>query len=246
MRRTRRRPEALPPALSIDLPQGAVEVRLRVHPRARRLTLRLVSGTGRVSATLPPGVDLAEARRFLLRQSDWLAERVAAQPARTPLADGAVVPLRGVPHRIAHRPAVRGAVWVEAAANGPVIAVAGALAHLPRRVADFLGREARRDLAAAVARHAAGLGVASPNALRVGDPRSRWGSCSARRTLSFSWRIVLAPPDVLDYVAAHEVAHLVEMNHGPRFWALVARLCPGHEAARRWLKANGAALHAVV
>jgi predicted metal-dependent hydrolase len=109
---------------------------------------------------------------------------------------------------------------------------------------DWLKREARRDLEAAVARHVAALGK-QPFALRVGDAKSRWGSCSARRVLTFSWRLILAPPHVLDYLAAHEVAHLAEMNHGARFWALVRQLDPKHEAARTWLKRHGGDLHAV-
>ena len=117
-------------------------------------------------------------------------------------------------------------------------------AHVARRVTDFLKREARRDLEAAVARHAEALGV-RPRSITIRDTVSRWGSCSTTGALNFSWRIVLAPPDVLDYLAAHEVAHLKEMNHSERFWALVEQLMPGMEAQRDWLRMHGAGLHAV-
>ena len=106
----------------------------------------------------------------------------------------------------------------------------------------FLKHEARTALAPAVDHHAASLGV-TPARLTLRDTRSRWGSCTARGDLMFSWRLIMAPPEVLDYVAAHEVAHLVEMNHSRAFWDTVARTCPGFEEPRRWLKQNAEALH---
>jgi hypothetical protein len=113
---------------------------------------------------------------------------------------------------------------------------------MPRRVADFLKREAHRDIEAAVARHARSIGV-KPKRIAVRDTVSRWGSCSATGGLSFSWRLILAPPFVLDYLAAHEVAHLVHLNHSPKFWSLLRRACPETNRAEAWLKAHGANLH---
>ena len=124
----------------------------------------------------------------------------------------------------------------------PVIAVTGEPAHVARRVREFLEREARRDLAEAVIRHTAALGVPARR-LTVRDTTSRWGSCSAKGCLSFSWRLILAPPFVLDYLAAHEVAHLKEMNHSHRFWRIVHGLCERTEEAERWLKRHGSELH---
>src|SRR6185436_13442685 len=112
-------------------------------------------------------------------------------------------------------------------------------AHVARRVREFLEREARRDLAEAVIRHTAALGVPARR-LTVRDTTSRWGSCSAKGCLSFSWRLILAPPFVLDYLAAHEVAHLVELNHSPKFWRLVKRLYPDFARAKAWLDLHGA------
>jgi predicted metal-dependent hydrolase len=111
-----------------------------------------------------------------------------------------------------------------------------------RRIGDFLKREARRDLEAASRRYAAELGVAARR-VTVRDQSSRWGSCSTAGALSYSWRLILAPPFVLDYLAAHEVAHLVEMNHSRRFWRVVERICPAAHAAKVWLDANGPDLH---
>ena len=114
--------------------------------------------------------------------------------------------------------------------------------HIPRRVADYLKREARKDIEAAVDRHAARLGVA-PRRITLRDTVSRWGSCSSTGALNFSWRLILAPPEVLDYLAAHEVAHIVHMNHSPMFWKLTRRLFPETEQAEVWLKTHGASLH---
>ena len=167
------------------------------------------------------------------------------QGAIIALADrhGVDVPLRGVLHRVVHRRGERGTVWTEISSAGDrVLCVAGEAAHLNRRVSDFLRREAARDLAAAVRRYARELGVPIRR-ISVRDQSSRWGSCSNTGALSFSWRLVLAPAFVLDYLAAHEVCHLVELNHSPRFWRLVERLYPELERAKVWLDVHGTDLH---
>jgi predicted metal-dependent hydrolase len=148
-----------------------------------------------------------------------------------------------VPHRIAHRRGVRGTVWSELDASGePLLCVAGNAPHIDRRISDFLRREAKRELETASRRFAADLGV-TVRRVAVRDQSSRWGSCSTTGVLSYSWRLILAPPFVLDYLAAHEVAHLVEMNHSARFWRLVDRLCPNVARAKTWLDMHGADLH---
>ena len=111
-----------------------------------------------------------------------------------------------------------------------------------RRVSDFFKREARRDLEAAVARHTVALGLPA-RGVGLRDPVSRWGSCSATGSLNFSWRLVMAPPFVLDYLAAHEVAHLVHLDHSPRFWALTRSLSSDVDRAEAWLTRQGAQLH---
>ena len=138
----------------------------------------------------------------------------------------------------------RGISKVESRGGEQVLLIGGAPEHLGRRLADFLKKQAREDLERAVSRHAGTLGTRA-SAIRVKDTRSRWGSCTSDGRLSFSWRIAMAPDFVLDYLAAHEVAHLQEMNHSPKFWALCKRLCPETERAKSWLKKNGSALHAV-
>ncbi len=125
-----------------------------------------------------------------------------------------------------------------------MLRVSGMPEHVGRRIAAFLKKEARADLKRLAATHAATI-RAPIRSISMKDTRSRWGSCSSEGNLSFSWRIVMAPPSVIDYLAAHEVAHLKEMNHGPRFWALCKKLCPGMEEAKSWLKRHGSQLHAI-
>jgi predicted metal-dependent hydrolase len=148
------------------------------------------------------------------------------------------VPLLDVPHLIRHRPEARGGAWIEDGA----LHVSGRAEHVPRRVREFLRAEARRRIHPLVFAHAGRLGR-TPCRVSVKDTRSRWGSCSSRGDLAFSWRLVMAPEPVLSYVVAHEVAHLVEMNHAPAFWRLVATLIGDPAPARGWLRRHGAGLH---
>ncbi|MGL5116318.1 MAG: M48 family metallopeptidase [Beijerinckiaceae bacterium] len=216
---------------------------VRRSAQARRYTLRVKATTREAVLTMPLRGSMATARDFAHRHGGWLAARFAKLPNFVSFADGATVPLRGVPHRIDHRAAARGTAWLDAGTDGTaVIAVAGDAAFTERRVRDFLKREARRDIEAAAARHAKALGV-SIRKIAIKDTTSRWGSCAADGSLSFSWRMILAPPFVLDYLAAHEVAHRVEMNHSARYWKVVASIFPDYERAEAWLKRNGAELH---
>ena len=209
---------------------------------ARRLTLRVRAATRDVLLTMPPRGSMARAKVFVERHADWIATRLARLPASTPFRAGALVPLRGCPHEITHEPGARGTVWIEAAGDAPPrLCVSGAPPFVARRVQDFLVRQARVDLAAAVARHTATLGVRARR-LTLRDTTTRWGSCSSSGALNFSWRLVMAPPHVLDYLAAHEVAHLVHMNHSDAFWAVTERLVPDYRRAESWLKAHGTEL----
>src|SRR5271166_897765 len=222
----------------------------RVHVRrtaaARRFTLRVRSATRDVVLTLPARASLVQAKSFAQRHAPWIGVKLRRLPGNIPFELGGIVPLRGIAHRITPRRGARGAGAVAAERRAGIgdeslLWVSGDAAFAPRRVRDFLIREARRDLEGAVARHAAALGV-KPRKITLRDTISRWGSCSASGALNFSWRLILAPHFVLDYLAAHEVAHLVHMNHSDAFWAVVGRLSPDVDAAESWLKANGAGL----
>ena len=222
---------------------GAIHpVQLRRHRQARRYTLRVHATDRTVVLTMPLRGSVKEARAFAERNGGWIAARLKRLPQPLPFADGLELPLRDVSHRIVHRAGARGTVWIEASDEMPFLCVAGDRAHVARRVRDFLKREAKRDLEAASRRYAAALGVAVKR-VSVRDQSSRWGSCTAAGVLSYSWRLILAPPYVLDYLAAHEVAHLIEMNHSRKFWRVVAGICPEWQSAKGWLNAHGAALH---
>jgi len=219
-------------------------VEVRRHPGARRLTLRVSRTRRAVIVTLPVQCDLGEAGSFLHRNIEWVRERLSSIPQPVPFTDGALMPLRGEFHSLAFigKRAAGGVVRAQASKSLPQLRVSGRIEHAPRRLRDWLAEEARRDLDARVLVHTRALGVKAKR-IAVRDQATRWGSCSTTGVLSYSWRLILAPGYVLDYLAAHEVAHLVEMNHSPRFWRLVQRVCPGHERAKAWLDIHGSDLH---
>jgi predicted metal-dependent hydrolase len=228
--------------LRVDGIPAPVEV--RTHPAARRFTLRVSRTRRTVHLTVPRSFDVREANRFLEQSLDWVIERLDGVPETVPFGDGARVPFRGVQHKVRFLgQSVRGTVvTVMPGEEPPVLIVAGAADHAPRRLRDWMIAEARRDIDERVQHHATTLGLRARR-ITLRDQKSRWGSCTSDGHLSFSWRLILAPPMVLDYVAAHEVAHLAEMNHGPRFWRLVARTMPQLEEAKFWLRRNGADLY---
>jgi predicted metal-dependent hydrolase len=222
----------------IELDDPPCRVRLIRSPRARRFTLRLETcGTGAV-LTVPPDVPAAESRRFLARHSGWLRAALARQPDATVVAPGVELPIGGVPVPIIGRAGPRRPPCLQ----GGVLVLQGAGAE-GQRIAAWLKMRARDALLPAARGYARRLGR-EISEITLRDTRSRWGSCSSRGALSFSWRLAMAPPAVLDYVAAHEAAHLVEMNHSPRYWALLESLLPGHARHRAWLKREGRRLHA--
>jgi predicted metal-dependent hydrolase len=216
-------------AIALDL--GA-PLSIRVNPRARRLLLRIDAAARTIELVLPRGVPAEQGLKFLDAQRGWIAARLEALPQQIPFGEGAVVPVFGVPHRICR---------VDDPAAPPVaiidgeIRVKGEPSHLPRRVRDHLAHLVARELARRARAYAAQIDKPVAR-VTVRDTKSRWGSCSSTGNLSFSWRLVFAPEAVVDYVVAHEVAHLAEMNHGPRFWKLVRSLTPDTVTPRAWLK----------
>lgn len=215
---------------------AGIEVTLRRSARARRMILRVSRSDGAVVLTLPPRGSEAEAHAFAQSKADWLSRVTAAMPAPQIVAEGAVLPVEGRGLRLVPSPVRRVSVEGEAllypGARPAGVVVAAWLRHL-----------AHMRLVAAVDRHTAALGRRA-EAIALRDTRSRWGSCTADGRLMFSWRLAMAPPDVLDYVAAHEVAHLRHMDHSPAFWATVAALLPGYAPQRIWLRQHGGSLQA--
>ena len=231
-----------PKGITVAFDGEIYPVCLRRHSQARRYTLRIHAASREVVLTMPPRGSVKQAREFAQKNGAWIAARLRRLPDAMPFAHGTLLPLRGVSHRIDHRKSTRGTVWIETGADMPLLCVAGETPHLPRRVRDFLKREAKRDLETASGTAAQALGVTIKR-VSVRDQSSRWGSCSSTGVLSYSWRLILAPSFVLDYLAVHEVAHLIEMNHSRRFWRLVEKICPDMGRAKAWLDAHGADLH---
>ena len=212
-----------------------VAVSVKLNPRARRIVLRVNPATGEVVVTAPARGGPAPALAFARRETLWISRQLQRMPEKVPLLPGAEVPYLGFSHPICHS-AARGPapVWIEDGA----LMVSGRIEHAPRRLLDFFKREARRLLATRAVEYAARLGT-RPQRISVRDTKSRWGSCSQQGALSFCWRLIFAPDYVRDYVVAHEVAHLKEMNHSPRFWAQVKILSPDSARARQWLRDHG-------
>ena len=237
-----RRP-AEPSRLLVKHGSQIYSVRLRRHRRARRYTLRIHPSDREAILTMPPRGTLADAKDFAQRHGGWIAARLGRLPKAAPFlrARGAAARCCRIASCIAPASAARCGRKPATAASGFSASPASA-EHIDRRVHDFLKREARRDLQKAAQAYAQALGV-KVKRLSIRDQSSRWGSCTSAGSLSFSWRLILAPPYVLDYLAAHEVAHLVEMNHSARFWRVVAKVCGHVERAKTWLDTHGNDLH---
>lgn len=241
----------MPPCWGMDLPDSEIiplrrdpllppepcPVRWRRSARARRVSLRIDAARGDVVVTLPQRASRRQGVALLAEHAGWVMQKLGGLAPERPFEAGANVPIGGIEHAIRHESTRRGSAFIE---DGALV-VTGEAAFIARRVRDFLRAEALRRIVVAARPHCEGLGV-TPRAIRLKDTKSRWGSCAPDRTLAFSWRLILAPDWVLDYVVAHEVAHLREMNHSERFWALVESRSPHRSAATIWLRQHGAGL----
>lgn len=215
-----------------------VEITLRRSARAKRLSLRISRLDGRATLTLPTRVPEREGVAFVRTREDWLRKHMADVTPEVQVQIGGSIPFRGQDLALVVGDVKR------ARLQGDTLILPADPAKVGKRVAAFLKLQARDALAQASDRCAAALGK-SYGRISLRDTRSRWGSCSSVGDLMYSWRLIMAPPHVLDYVAAHEVAHLQHMDHSPRFWATVERLFPDHKACRAWLRTHGTALHRV-
>lgn len=216
-------------------------VRLKVDGRARRISLRVDRAKSEVVALAPTPRRLSEAAAFARQKSDWIAKQLAALPQRMSLAPGGVLRLNGAPYRLEVGPG-------RARIDGDRL-VAPDDANWGLKIVRLAKREALSVLTERTAVHAAALNRPMPS-VTVADPKARWGSCRPARpgtpaAIRYSWRLILAPAAVADYVVAHECAHLIEANHGPRFWALCEELVGDPSPHRAWLRAHAAELHAI-
>ncbi len=231
--------------LTLNTSDGqAVRVRLEVNSRARRLIIRLDERRREAVAVAPSSRQIAAAVAFAAERADWISSRLRHLPDPDQFGEGQVISFRGQPCRITCAGTGRLARLLPGDSDGIMaLSLPGDEATLSFRVERFLRKEAKAELVNAVGRFTRQLQVAHAG-ISVKDTRSRWGSCTSDGRLSFSWRLILAPPPVLDYVAAHECAHLIEMNHSARFWTLVETCCPDWKTQRNWLRAHGPALQA--
>ncbi|SMY06140.1 M48 family metallopeptidase [Flavimaricola marinus] len=215
-----------------------IAVEMKRSTRARRLSLRVSRLDGRVTLTMPPRLAEREGVAFVAEREAWLRKHLSGMQSEVVPAFGASIPYRG--EDMVLRP---GNVKAPTLVDGQLL-----LPDDPAKIGTFtqafLKARARDALAEACDRHSSALGRPYGR-LTLRDTRSRWGSCTAKGDLMFSWRLIMAPAPILDYVAAHEVAHLAEMNHSAAFWATCARLFPPYQEARRWLKQHGETLHRV-
>jgi predicted metal-dependent hydrolase len=236
---------------SITLNGQAITYTVRRSARARQIRLRVGAAIG-LEVVVPASGRLPDIPPLLRERADWILRaigRVAAPPppVATPLVDGAAVPYLGVEHRLMLRAGagLKPEVLHDRAAGTLSVRFDPGVYTLAAVLEWWFRDRAREQLAARLEFFGAHLGV-RPTRLTIRDTRSRWGSCSARGGLNFSWRLILAPPPILDYVVIHELAHLRELNHSPRFWAIVAAHCPDYRARRDWLKQHGASLTTVI
>lgn len=229
---------------SIEIDGRSLPVKVSENERAKRITLRIMPDGEGLKVTTPGHVGDDEIEAFVERNRNWAAARISRMPDKVEMTEGALVPFKGIDHRVVLSGKLRGVVKADIVEDIPVLIVPGETNSTSRKLLAFLKSEARKELNRVVAIHSDKIGI-RPKQLRITDTTSRWGSCSTTRTLSFSWRIIMAPPEVLNYLAAHEVAHLKEMNHSNRFWTLTRELCPDTDTQKTWLKAHGNKLHAV-
>lgn len=209
---------------------------LRRSAQAKRISLRISQLDGRVTLTMPKRLAEREAMDFARSKETWIRKHLAARGDDVVVRLGSEIPLGGKSYSVQAGSGRR----VQITPDG--IFVPGPEARVGARLGAYLKEIARDRLAGASDDYAARLGRSYAR-LSLRDTRSRWGSCTSDGGLMYSWRLIMAPPEVLDYVAAHEVAHLAQMNHSPAFWAEVTRIYGDYAAPRRWLRTHGSTLH---
>jgi len=219
----------------LEIGDPPVTVELRRNARAKRMTLRVSSVDGAARLTLPKRSSLRSAKRFLLEQEGWLRNHIGKTPEREWIRPGLRLSLEGesfllAEHRSARVILAPGHIFLpESKPAGPALE-----RFIKARARAVITKQVEADSSALQK----GFGKIS-----LRDPRSRWGSCNSDGNLMFSWRLLLAPPEVLRYVVAHEVAHLAQMNHSTAFWDEVSGLMPDYAVQRAWLTGNGGLLH---
>lgn len=228
----------------IEIDGQPINIQLTRNKRSKRLTLRQNLSGGNIKLSMPLRASIKQAKAFCNLHATWIVEKLAEMQDMPSFADGQYIPLRGKMVKLVFLDQLRGQTKFVATEDSDELQVTGGQEFAPRRLTTWLKAEAKKDILIAMEKYQPLLKV-KYSKLTVRDTKSRWGSCSASRALSFSWRLVLAPPECLDYVVAHELAHILEMNHSAKFWAHVDRVCPHMKTSQKWLKTNGGQLHQI-
>lgn len=224
---------------SVALPGGGMAaLRVRRSRRAQRLALRIMPASGEVELVVPIRASVKQGIAFAREKADWLKAHLSMLPPPVPFADGAIIPVFDQPRRIRRTDELFDGIWL----TDSELKVSAAPEIVPIMVRSWLRKQARENLVSLAQEKTSFLNCRFRR-LTVRDTASRWGSCSPKGDLSFSWRIIMAPDYALDYLVAHEVAHLREMNHSRRFWALVDDIADQPDRGRAWLRDHGASLH---
>lgn len=228
--------------IRVDVGDKPLLIQIKRHHRARHVSLRMDVAAGRPVLVLPRQAPLNEGLAFANTKRQWLEKNLEALPPKVPFAHGVIIPILGVDHIVSHVPWWRGTVRRGTDLLGDaILEVGGKSQHLSRRLGDWLREEARREITPLAMGKAQKVGR-RPKRIAIRDTHSCWGSCSPQGALSFCWRLVLAPAWVLDYVVAHEVAHMVHLDHSHDFWRQVNEITSDMEAAYKWIYNNGPSL----
>lgn len=211
-----------------------IPVSLRRNTQAKRMILRIDSASGDVKITVPTRVSMRAVQRFLDQHIDWVKTERAKRPKAPAIVHGMQIPYRGNEYLLHFTDTPPRTVTI----NDGTITVGGPVDQAPARLERWMRLQARQQLEQDASFYASKLGVTFAK-ISIGDMKTRWGSCSSKQTLKFNWRLILAPEIVRRYVAAHEVSHLLEMNHSARFWEHVAHCMTDYKVHRRWLKSKG-------
>lgn len=229
---------------SIDIAGKQIPIRCRANARAKRITMRIAPDRRSIKVTTPPNVRASTIQDFIKRHRAWLEAQFADAPSVPEITVGHKIPILGRLHEIVHESG-RGTTQIAEYDSVPTLITYGDTRFVGRRVADFLKQTASHEIEPLVAHHSKAVSRRATS-VRFKDTKTRWGSCSSSGALSFSWRIAMAPKSVVNYLVAHEVAHLVHMNHSPAFWKQTEALCPDYKRHEAWLKRNGSKLQAIV
>jgi predicted metal-dependent hydrolase len=230
-------------AIIINTETGPVSVKQRINNQAKKLILRIDIKTGEPIVTVPKGISQKQVVQFVTKHRDWIYDQYT-KTLQSHIGNGDIALLQGHQHRLIYTGTPPRVITLTDQNHEKTISVGGPEDQAGKRLEKWFKQEARAKLNEACDHYSKLLGV-EYNKVSIGDMKSRWGSCSSQKILRFNWRLIMAPPEILQYVAAHEVCHLLEMNHSDRFWSHVNSCMPDYYSHRKWLRTSGQDLMSV-